>query len=60
MEEEVAAEGIAALDEEKEISVMPQAYEASDLVGVPLGGVINPLGNESWDWFCFNVLAAGA
>ena len=48
-----------ALDEETEISVMPEAYEASDLVGVPLGGVINPLGNENWDWFVFNVLAAG-
>ena len=59
MEEEVAAAGMEALDEETEISVMPEAYEASDLVGVPLGGVINPLGNESWDWFCFHVLAAG-
>ena len=59
MEEEVAADGMEALDEETEISVMPEAYEASDLVGVPLGGVINPLGNENWDWFVFNVLAAG-
>ena len=59
MEEEVAAAGMEALDEETEISVMPDAYEASDLVGVAQGGVINPLGNESWDWFCFNVLAAG-
>ena len=59
MEEEVAAAGMEALDEETEISVMPEAYEASDLVGVPLGGVINPLGNENWDWFVFNVLAAG-
>ena len=59
MEDEVAAAGMEALDEETEISVMPDAYEASDLVGVALGGVINPLGNESWDWFCFNVLAAG-
>ena len=58
MEEEVAAAGMEALDEETEISVMPEAYEASDLVGVPLGGVINPLGNENWDWFVFNVLAA--
>ena len=57
MEEEVAAAGMEALDEETEISVMPDAYEASDLVGVPLGGVINPLGNENWDWFCFNALA---
>ena len=58
MEEVVAAEGMAALDEEKEISVMPQAYEASDLVGQRRAGVINPLGNESWDWFVFNALAA--
>ena len=58
MEEEVAAEGIEALDEENEISVMPRAYEASDLVGVPRAGVICPLGNENWDWFVFNVLTA--
>ena len=58
MEEEVAAEGMAALDEETEISVMPQAYEACDLVGVRRAGVLCPLGNENWDWFVFNVLTA--
>ena len=58
MEEEVAAEGMAALDEENEISVMPQAYEACDLVGERRAGIINPLGNENWDWFVFNALAA--
>ena len=51
MEEEVAAAGMEALDEETEISVMPEAYEASDLVGVRRAGVLCPLGNENWDWF---------